>query len=171
MVGSCFDIFNCYTISHRNSISHRVITMNILVRALRKYTDGEYLARQNNDFCRWLNRMLNSCEIGYDVPQSIHLIHNGIGVVLYTDKKLGENVTIYPHVLIGTKDITSVFLKPKFPRIGDNVIIGTGCVIVGDITIGDNVMIGANSLIDRDIPPDSIAYTEKKLIIKRRSRR
>jgi serine O-acetyltransferase len=141
--------------------------MNLIVRTLRHYTDGEYLARKNTDFCRWLNRMLNSCEIGCDVPQSIRLIHNGIGVVFFASG-VGENVVIYPHVLIGTKDISYIEKNPKLPKIGSNVIIGTGSVIVGDITIGDNSVIGANSFIDRDIPKDSIVYTKRKLVIKQR---
>jgi serine O-acetyltransferase len=33
------------------------------------------------------------------------------------------------------------------PVIGDNVYLGPGAVLVGDITIGDNVSVGANSVV------------------------
>lgn len=42
--------------------------------------------------------------------------------------------------------------------IGSNVVVGSGAVIVGDVTIGDNVKIGANSVVTQDIPADSVVY-------------
>jgi serine O-acetyltransferase len=43
------------------------------------------------------------------------------------------------------------------PKIGDNVDIGTGAKVLGEITIGDNVVIGANAVVLEDVPPNSIA--------------
>lgn len=41
------------------------------------------------------------------------------------------------------------------PRIGNNVSIGNGAIVVGPISIGDNVIIGAQSYVDKDIPDNS----------------
>lgn len=45
----------------------------------------------------------------------------------------------------------------KVPRIGNNVMIGAGTLILGDIYIGDNSFIGANSTALSDVPQNSIA--------------
>ena len=42
------------------------------------------------------------------------------------------------------------------PRIGNNVMIGAGTLILGDIYIGDNSFIGANSTVLSDVPQNSI---------------
>ena len=42
------------------------------------------------------------------------------------------------------------------PIIGDNVFIGAGAKILGDITIGDNCVIGANSVVVKSVPSNSI---------------
>ncbi|MDR2798933.1 MAG: serine O-acetyltransferase, partial [Treponema sp.] len=38
--------------------------------------------------------------------------------------------------------------------IGDNVEIGAGAIIIGNIKIGNNVMIGANAVVTKDVPDD-----------------
>lgn len=43
------------------------------------------------------------------------------------------------------------------PQIGDNVILTTGCTIIGGVKIGDNVIIGANAVVTHDVPDNSIA--------------
>lgn len=53
------------------------------------------------------------------------------------------------------------------PRIGNNVMIGAGAVILGDISIGDNSIIGANAVVTHSVPANSLALgvpaTIKKL--------
>lgn len=43
-------------------------------------------------------------------------------------------------------------------RIGDNVWIGGGAIVLPGVTIGDNVTIGAASLVTADIPSDTLAF-------------
>ena len=43
-------------------------------------------------------------------------------------------------------------------RIGDNVWIGGGTIVLPGVTIGDNVTIGAGSVVTSDIPSDSLAF-------------
>ena len=38
----------------------------------------------------------------------------------------------------------------------DNVMIGSGAKILGNITIGSNTKIGANAVVTKDIPDDSV---------------
>ena len=41
--------------------------------------------------------------------------------------------------------------------VGDNVFLGSGCLVMPGVTIGSNVVIGARSLVTRDIPSESVA--------------
>jgi len=43
------------------------------------------------------------------------------------------------------------------PQFGDNVYIGVGAIILGDIKIGNNVKIGANAVVVKDVPDNSTA--------------
>ena len=43
------------------------------------------------------------------------------------------------------------------PHIGNNVMIGAGAVILGNITIGDNSIIGANAVVTHNVPENSLA--------------
>lgn len=42
-------------------------------------------------------------------------------------------------------------------KIGNNVFIGTGTIILPGVTVGDNVVIGAGSVVTKDIPSDCVA--------------
>ena len=75
-------------------------------------------------------------------------IDHGVGVVIGETAIIGNNVTIYHGVTLGgVKNIN----KKRHPTIGNNVMIGCGSKILGDITIGNNVKIGANSIILHDV--------------------
>ncbi len=67
--------------------------------------------------------------------------------------KTGKNLSIGQGVTIGTKGVG----HKGTPVIGDNVYIGTGAKVLGDINIGNNVKIGANAVVICDIPDNSTA--------------
>ena len=95
-----------------------------------------------------------SCSIG----KHAHFVHNDSCHL--NASCIGDNFTCYPHVIIGTK---SLFHKEK-PIIGNNVTIGSGAVVVGNIRIGNNVTIGANSFVCQDIPDDSKVITNPTIL-------
>lgn len=47
-------------------------------------------------------------------------------------------------------------LRMRGVKIGDNVFIGTGCIILPDTTIGNNVVIDAGTIIASDLPTNSV---------------
>lgn len=51
--------------------------------------------------------------------------------------------------------------------IGDNVLIGAGAKIIGEITIGQNCRIGANAVVNRHMPDNSVAFGNPCVIKKR----
>lgn len=48
----------------------------------------------------------------------------------------------------------------RHPTVGDNVVIGAGAKILGDIEIGDNVLVGANSVVTKPVPANHTAVGE-----------
>ncbi len=79
-------------------------------------------------------------------------IDHGTGVVVGGTAIVGENVTLYQGVTLGG---TSLQRTKRHPTIGNNVTVGSGAAVLGDITIGDNVKIGANSVVVKDVPANS----------------
>ena len=76
-------------------------------------------------------------------------IDHGTGVVIGETAIIGKNVTIFHGVTLGG---TGKEKGKRHPTIGNNVFIGSGAKLLGNITIGDNVKIGANAVIVKDVP-------------------
>lgn len=75
------------------------------------------------------------------------LPHGLNGIVISDKAHIGKNATILQQVTIGVKS-----LDGSAPQIGNNVFIGAGAKIIGDIKIGNNVKIGANAVVVKDVP-------------------
>ncbi len=71
-------------------------------------------------------------------------------IIVNSNSRIGDFCTLYPGVLIGHKSPLT-----KAPIIGNNVFIGSGAKIIGEITIGNNVIIGQNVVINKDVSSDS----------------
>lgn len=66
---------------------------------------------------------------------------------------IGENVTVMQQVTIGSSRGGK---RPGYPTIGNNVFIGCGAKILGNIHIGNNAVIGANAVVTKDVPNDAV---------------
>ena len=78
-------------------------------------------------------------------------------IIVNQDVRIGENCTLYPGVLIGQKD------KGLVPVIGNNVFIGAGTKIIGDVQIGNNVIIGQNCVVTKNIPDNKVVVVNNNL--------
>jgi serine O-acetyltransferase len=76
------------------------------------------------------------------------------GIIIGEGVKVGNNCTIYHNVTLGKK--YGPLAEAGYPKIGNNVIIYTGAVILGDITVGDNSIIGANSIVLDDVDANTV---------------
>jgi serine O-acetyltransferase len=90
------------------------------------------------------------CEV--EVGNNFVIDHFG-GIVISGYAKFGNNCRIRNGVVVGLKNVKS----PKAPQFGNNVDIGAGAKILGEIKIGNNVFIGANAVVLCDIPDNSLA--------------
>lgn len=88
------------------------------------------------------------CEIG----PGIFFPHTS-GIVVGA-RRLGSNVTIFQGVTLGSKELDLEFQPDLRPEVGDNVVLGSGCKVLGGIQIGNNVKVGANSVVLHSIEPN-----------------
>ena len=79
-------------------------------------------------------------------------IDHGEGVVIGATTEIGDDVLIYQQVTLGG---TGKEHGKRHPTLGNNVIVGAGAKVLGNITIGDNVRIGAGSVVIEDVPEHS----------------
>lgn len=78
-------------------------------------------------------------------------IDHGAGVVIGETSEVGDDVLMYQGVVLGG---TSLEKKKRHPTVGNNVVLGTGAIALGDITIGDGVRVGASSVVVKSVPPN-----------------
>lgn len=95
---------------------------------------------------------------GIELPCEVRLgrgfvIDHFGGIVISGYAQFGDNCRIRNGVVVGLSRVE----QPVAPRIGNDVDIGAGAKLLGDITVGDRVRIGANAVVITDVPADHIA--------------
>lgn len=105
-----------------------------------------------------------SHKLGIQIPINVFgpgLRINHFGLLIVNTKcKIGANCDIHQGVNIGTN-----FTPNSVPKIGNNVWIGPGVKMCGNITIGDNVVIGAGAVVTKSFPSNvTIAGVPAKII-------
>ena len=105
-----------------------------------------------------LNYIVYSNHIPADIQigENTDFEHHGLGCVVHNKVTIGSNCKIFQNVTIGAK-WPEGSKTDGVPKIGNNVQIGCGAVIIGDVIIGNNVYIEANAVVLKDIPDNSIA--------------
>ncbi len=79
-------------------------------------------------------------------------IDHGMGVVIGETAFIGSNVTLFQGVTLGG---TGKEKGKRHPTLGNNVVVGAGAKILGNIKIGNNVNVGANAVVVREVPNNS----------------
>lgn len=107
-------------------------------------------------FPRWisqLGRFFTGIEIhpGAEIGEGFFIDH-GMGVVIGETAIIGKNVLLYQGVTLGG---TGKERGKRHPTIGDNVVIGAGAKILGNIDVGKNSYIGSNAVVIKDVPQNS----------------
>jgi serine O-acetyltransferase len=99
-------------------------------------------------YSNWI-RSLTGIEIhpGAKIGRRLFIDH-GMGVVIGATTIIGDDVTIYHGVTLGARTKS---LGKRHPTIGNNVVIGSGSKILGNINIGDGVKIAANQVVTKNV--------------------
>jgi serine O-acetyltransferase len=79
-------------------------------------------------------------------------IDHGMGVVIGETTEIGDDILLYQGVTLGG---TGNETGKRHPTLGNHVVVGTGAKILGNIRIGDNVRIGAGSVVVHSVPDNS----------------
>ena len=98
----------------------------------------------------WRRYHALSLKLGYSIP--LHVFEGGLSIVhrgtivVAKSARVGHNCRIHEGVTIGATNGND-----RAAKIGDNVFIGSGAKIIGDVEIADDVAIGANAVVTRSI--------------------
>jgi serine O-acetyltransferase len=121
---------------------------------------------------RWLSqvaRLFTGIEIhpGAQIGRRLFIDH-GLGVVIGETSIVGDGVTLYQGVTLGG---TGKEVGKRHPTLLDDVVVGSGAKILGNITVGRNCRIGAGSVVLRNVPDESTVVGVPGHIIFREGRR
>ena len=120
-----------------------------------------FLARYLSERCK--RKTLIEIHPGAKIGNNFFIDH-GAGVVIGETAIIGDNVLIYHGVTLG--GVSSTKTK-RHPTIGNNVVIGAGAKVLGDILIGDNVKIGANAVVLNDVDDNNTVVGVPAKIVKK----
>lgn len=114
-----------------------------------------------------LIQIVTGIELPCEVPIGKNFVieHSG-GIVVSGFAKFGDNCRIRNGVVVGLSRVDD----PCAPSFGDNVDVGAGAKVLGNISIGNNVCIGANAVVLCDVPDNSIAVGVPAKVKPRRDR-
>lgn len=96
-----------------------------------------------------------SVKLGFSIPENVFgpglaIVHYGT-IVVNGNAKVGANCRIHACTNIGASGGSS-----QAPQIGDNVYIGPGAKIYGNIEVANNIAIGANAVVNKTFNEDNI---------------
>lgn len=121
------------------------MTFNLTV----KYLFGINLVNVYNAFRFREFKIIAACDISTRLPRSTVLPHP-IGIVVGHGVDVGENVRIQQNATLGRADPDP---DAGYPTVGDDVRIGAGAVVMGDVHVGNAAVVGANAVVLDDVRP------------------
>lgn len=137
--------------------------------AMAYYKIAHYFYRKHHYFFARLISEMAKRKTGIEIHPGATIgkrlfIDHGIGTVIGETAVIGDDVTMYHAVTLGG---TGSNRGKRHPTIGNNVLIGTGATILGNIKIGDNAKIGAGAVVLKDVPPAATAVGIPVRIVKK----
>ena len=102
--------------------------------------------------CTYLNLVLFGLEVTprCEIGPGVFFAHP-VGCVIGA-RKIGSNVSIFQGVGLGALQPDMEFKQEARCEIGNNVVLGAGCKVLGPWQVGDNVVVGPNSVVLASIP-------------------
>jgi len=107
-----------------------------------------FIPRLISHLARWFTGI--EIHPGATIGQGVFIDH-GMDVVIGETAIVGDYSLIYQGVTLGGTGKES---GKRHPTLGENVVVGAGAKVLGNLLIGNNVRIGAGSVVLRDVPSD-----------------
>jgi serine O-acetyltransferase len=134
-------------------------------RALAVHRFGEWAFARKSRITKFLCRQLfwllhryvrNNYGIeimrGAQIGRRVRFVHQG-GIVIHTASKIGDTCLIRHCVTLGARSRKK---SKAAPTLRNNVEVGVGAVIIGDVIVGENAIIGANTVVTTDVPANGV---------------
>lgn len=122
-----------------------------------------FIARLLSQFSRFLTGI--EIHPGATIGKRLFIDH-GMGIVIGETAIIGDNCTIYHGVTLGG---TGKERKKRHPTLKNNVVVGCGSKILGNITLGNNVKVGANAVVLKDVPDNKVVVGVPAKIVEKKT--
>ena len=135
----------------------QIVFMYSGLHALIAYRLSNFLWKKNIPllprFISQTAKFLTGIEIhpGATINKGLFIDH-GMGVVIGETTIIGKNVTLFQGVTLGG---TGKETGKRHPTLEDNIVVGAGAKVLGNIKVGANSYVGANAVVIKDVPPNS----------------
>ena len=134
----------------------------LITKYLRFLRKEEYYFNTRQDFFgkllhlywfRKKNQLGN--KLGFKIPKNcfgpgLTIYHHG-NIIVNEAARIGENCRLHGNNCIGNKGAADLA-----PTIGDNLDLGFGACVIGDVTLGDCITVGANAVMVKSAPENEI---------------
>ncbi len=97
-----------------------------------------------------------------EIGAGLRLPHK-YGIIIHPLSVIGNNCEIMNGVTLGNNIMKD---RNAVPRLGDDVLVGTGAKVIGNVTVGNNVVIGANSVVNKSVDNNTIVAGIPAKVIK-----
>ena len=108
-------------------------------------------------------RRVYGCSINPRIKLGKNLyISHAQDIVIGQTAEIGDNCRVYPGAKViarveGDSELAQNNIR-RHPKIGNDCMLGTDCIVIGPIIVGNNVTIGAGAIVTKDVPDDSIVF-------------
>lgn len=112
----------------------------------------------------YISRFITGIEIHPGAKIGKHFfIDHGMGVVIGETTIIKDNVHMFHGVTLGGRGFTKGI--KRHPTIEDNVMIGAGSLVLGNITVGENSKIAAGAIVVNNVPKNSVVIGAKSTVV------
>jgi serine O-acetyltransferase len=127
----------------------KALALHRIAHALEK-AGVPFVPRAIAEFSRWLTGI--EIHPGAQIGANLFIDH-GLGLVIGQTAVIGNNCKLYHGVTLGGVDMRPV---KRHPTLEDDVLVGAGAKLLGNIRIGRGSKIGANAVVTKDVAPLSV---------------